>query len=91
LSKLWEEIGYRVADLPEEEFVVQEVEVVEEIERAPIYPSVRCAGCGELVMEPRTVKVGDKVLCPACANARFKAVVGRGIAELSRVPYRLKE
>jgi formylmethanofuran dehydrogenase subunit E len=88
LSKLWEEIGYRMADLPKDEFIIQEVEVFEDIERAPIYPSVRCSRCGELVMEPKAVKINSETLCPVCAGAEFNAVIGRGIVKLRRIPYK---
>ena len=87
LERLWEEIGYRMAEIPEEEFTIQEVELVDEIERAPIFKSLRCSKCGELVAEPRTVRVGDRVLCLACAGRSIDAVIGRGIVKIDRVPY----
>ena len=68
-----------MADLPEEEFKVQEVKIVEEPERAPMFESVRCSNCGELVMATRVVYVDGKPLCLACANRDALAVVGRGI------------
>lgn len=47
-------------------FVVREVR-----EKVPppamVYPSMRCAQCGEKVMEPKTVKVQGVFLCPPCA------------------------
>lgn len=88
LERLWSDIGYRMAEIPEEEFTVQEVELIDEIERAPIFRSLRCSKCGELVAEPRTVKTGDGVLCIACAGRGVDAVIGRGIVRIDRVPYR---
>lgn len=87
LHKIWEEIGYRMADIPEEEFVIQEVEVIEEIERAPIFKSLRCSKCGELVMETRTIKVNGAVLCYKCGGMEVNAVIGRGIEKLKTIPY----
>jgi len=81
LSKLWEETGLKMAELPEEEFVIEEVEV-EPLERAPIFESVRCARCGELVMITKAVKVGDVYLCRACAGALLEAVIGHGIQSI---------
>lgn len=88
LHKLWSEIGYKMADIPEEEFVIQEVEIVEEVERAPVYESVRCSKCGELVMAPRAVYVDGKPMCTHCAGGEALAVIGRGISRL-RIPYRV--
>ncbi|MEM1720691.1 MAG: FmdE family protein [Ignisphaera sp.] len=89
LRRIWEEIGYRMADLPEEEFLVQTVEIVEEVERAPIFRSLRCSKCGELVAEPRSIRIGDKVLCLVCAGEAINAVIGRGIVKIEKVPYRI--
>jgi len=89
LHKMWEELGYRMAEIPEEEFVIQEVEVVEEIERAPIFKSLRCSKCGELVMETRTVEVNGAILCYRCGGVEVSAVIGRGIEKLKTIPYRV--
>jgi formylmethanofuran dehydrogenase subunit E len=89
LEKLWTEIGYRLADIPEEEFSIQEVEIVEDIERAPIFESIRCSKCGELVMATRIIYIDNKPYCFACAGRGSLAVVGRGIVDNFRPPYRL--
>jgi len=89
LHKMWEELGYRMAEIPEEEFVIQEVEVVEEIERAPIFKSLRCSKCGELVMETRTVEVNGAILCYRCGGVEVSAVIGRDIEKLKTIPYRV--
>ncbi|MET1123873.1 MAG: tRNA (N6-threonylcarbamoyladenosine(37)-N6)-methyltransferase TrmO [Archaeoglobaceae archaeon] len=75
LSELWEEIGWKMLDIPEEEFRVEFVEV-QPIERAPIFENARCERCGELAMATR-VKDG---LCLRCAGSYY-AVVGRGIVK----------
>lgn len=90
LSELWEEVGRRMADLPEEEFVVQEVEILEEVEKAPIFKSARCAKCGELVMETRSVNVNGSTLCYVCAGLEYSATIGRGIMKLNKPLYRVK-
>ncbi|ADM27700.1 formylmethanofuran dehydrogenase, subunit E [Ignisphaera aggregans DSM 17230] len=87
LHRLWEEIGLKMAEVPEEEFVIEEVEV-EPIERAPIFESIRCVKCGELVMAPKAVKIGDTYLCPVCADRLLQAVIGRGIDSI-RYPIRI--
>ena len=75
LSEIWEEIGWKILEIPEEEFKVEFMQV-EPIERAPIFKNVRCAKCGELVMATR---VKDN-LCLKCAGSYY-AVVGRGIVK----------
>lgn len=89
LRRVWREVGYAMANVPEEEFVIQEVEVVEEVGRAPIIGSVRCSACGELFMESKALRVGGATLCRACASVEVQAVVGRGIGVLRAVPYRV--
>ncbi|MCD6324576.1 MAG: TraR/DksA C4-type zinc finger protein [Desulfurococcales archaeon] len=89
LSMLWEELGFAMAEMPEEEFVIQEVEVVEELERAPIFESVRCSKCGELAMATRIMYVDDVPMCLACADKAVNAVIGRGISKLSMPLYKV--
>jgi len=89
LHKMWEEIGLKMAELPEEDFVIQEVEIVEEPERAPIFESIRCSKCGELVMAPKVVYIGEKPYCPTCAGRDVPAVVGRGILTAFRIPFKV--
>ncbi|AGK60448.1 Formylmethanofuran dehydrogenase subunit E [Archaeoglobus sulfaticallidus PM70-1] len=76
--QLWEDIGRELAGVPEEDFWIKEVNV-KPIERAPIFNSLRCSVCGELVMETKTRKDRDgKVFCLACLD-HVHSVVGRGI------------
>lgn len=89
LEELWKEIGYKMAELPEEEFIIQIVEIIDEIERAPIFKSLRCSKCGELVAEPKTVKINNEMLCLACAQREINAIIGRGITKISRIPYKV--
>jgi formylmethanofuran dehydrogenase subunit E len=91
LNRMWEEIGLRMAELPEEDLTVQEVEIVEEPERAPIFESVRCSKCGELVMAPKAVYLNGKPHCPTCAGREVPAVVGRGISTAFRIPFKVVE
>ncbi len=49
LAEMWEEIGWKMLDLPEEEFKVEFVEV-QPIERAPIFENRKCSKCGEIAM-----------------------------------------
>jgi len=89
LNKLWEEIGYRLAELPEQDFSVREVEIVEEPGRAPIFETIRCSVCGELAMATRIVYVEGRPLCLACAGREAAVVIGRGIEFLEKPLYRV--
>ena len=82
LSKLWEEIGWKVLDAPLELFKVEKVDVTP-IERAPIFENVKCRICGELVMKTR-VREG---VCLKCSG-EYYAVIGRGIVKFERGRYR---
>ncbi len=75
LSTLWERIGWKMLEIPKEEFKIERVKV-EPIERAPIFENRRCKNCGEYAMVTR-VKDG---LCLKCAGDYY-AVVGRGIVK----------
>lgn len=86
LRKLWSEIGLSMASVPEEMFKVEEVRV-SEIERSPIFESVRCELCGELVMKTRTRTVNGKNVCLSCFG-ECEAVVGRGIIPNFKTPFR---
>ena len=77
LAELWEEIGWKIIEAPREIFKIERVRF-SPIERAPIFESVKCNGCGELVMKTR-IKDG---LCLKC-RGEFYGVVGRGIVKFS--------
>ncbi|MDV3104224.1 FmdE family protein [Thermococcus waiotapuensis] len=81
LRELWEEIGHTMLHLPGEEFKVERVKVPP-IEQAPIFDSVRCSKCGELVMETRAAYIDGKPFCLRCAGEKYLGVVGSGIVEL---------
>ena len=77
LRKLWEEMGLKIMTIPESEFKIEEVNV-EAIEPAPVFESVKCEKCGELVMKTRIRRVDGKFLCLSCFG-KCNAVVGKGI------------
>ena len=89
LSNLWAEIGREMMNIPESEFKIEEVKV-KEIERAPIFESVRCGMCSELVMKTRIEYVGGKAVCLACLG-KSNAVIGRGIVLNFEYPIVKKE
>ncbi|MBS7605632.1 TraR/DksA C4-type zinc finger protein [Candidatus Bathyarchaeota archaeon] len=86
LRKMWSEIGLLMANAPEELFEIEEVNVAE-IERAPIFESVRCEICGELAMKTRVRTVNGKTICLSCLG-ECEAIVGRGIVPNFKTPFR---
>lgn len=82
LLKMWEEIGYKMLEIPESEFKIERVKV-QPIERAPIFGNVRCCKCGELVMASRAVRISGRDYCLRCAGKPYYAVIGRGIVKLN--------
>jgi len=80
MAELWEELAYKMLELPKEAFKIERVEV-EPIEQAPIFESIRCSKCGELAMATRVVYLNEKPYCLKCAGEKYYAVVGRGIVE----------
>ena len=64
--------AYKV--MPDEElFTVQpvQIEVRAEDRPGPTVSRVLCDRCGEGINDAREVRVGDQVLCRACANGRY--------------------
>ena len=84
LREIWSQIGRSMLTIPEEEFKIDAVEVAE-IERAPIFESVRCAECGELAMKTRIHYLDGRAVCLSCLGV-CAAVVGRGIVPDFRIP-----
>jgi|Deesub1362A_J573_1020465.scaffolds.fasta_scaffold00115_17 formylmethanofuran dehydrogenase subunit E len=54
-------------DMAEDLFTI-ELKKIELPSEARTYPSIKCSLCGEPVMETKTVKVGNKILCIPCAK-----------------------
>jgi formylmethanofuran dehydrogenase subunit E len=77
LSRLWAEIGRNMMNIPESEFKIEELKV-KEIEKAPIFESVKCEKCGELAMKTRIEYVKGKAVCSGCLG-KSNALIGRGI------------
>lgn len=82
LWELWEEIARTMLELPKDEFKIERVRVPP-VEQAPIVESVRCSKCGELVMETRVVYINDEPFCLRCEGEVYRAMVGRGIVDVS--------
>jgi len=80
LTELWMEASFQQLALPEEKvFTVQRLRV-QVPPRSRIFASVRCAVCGESVMETRArIKDGQPVCIP-CSGDEYYQLTGNGIA-----------
>jgi len=81
LSQKWEKLGYEMLNVPEDKFKISRVKV-SPIERAPVFKSIRCESCKELVMETRVTRISGKNYCLKCAGKKYRALIGRGIVEV---------
>ncbi len=80
LNSLWEETGRRMLEVPRQRFKIQRVRI-KPIEQAPIFESVRCSKCGEVVSANRVIYLDGRPLCLRCAGRTYRAIIGRGITE----------
>ena len=80
LMELWREASFQQLALPEEQvFTVQRLRV-QVPPRSHLFASVRCAVCGESVMETRArIKDGQPVCIP-CSGYEYYQLTGNGIA-----------
>jgi formylmethanofuran dehydrogenase subunit E len=68
-AALWRERALALMEAAEEDlFEVTPLRDYTPPERAQIHASVRCQRCGELVMAPRSQRLGARVLCLPCAQ-----------------------
>ena len=80
LARLWAETSYRQLEIPDSEiFAVHRLQI-DLPAYAPIRSSVRCAICGENVMETRARFVNGEPACITCASAEHPLLDGAGIS-----------
>ncbi|MGQ9523195.1 MAG: FmdE family protein, partial [Anaerolineae bacterium] len=80
LMELWTEVSYRQLEIPEDElFTVQHL-TIPVPPRSRIFASVRCAVCGESVMETRARVKDGQFVCIPCAEAEHYWLTGDGIS-----------
>jgi formylmethanofuran dehydrogenase subunit E len=85
LRKRWTEIAFSLMNAPEDLFKIEDVKIAE-IERAPIFESIRCEKCGELAMKTRIFEINGKKLCLSCIG-KCEAIIGRGIVSEFKIPF----
>ena len=80
LSELWEELSFKILDVPDEEVFDIKSITVEVPAYARIFGSVKCSVCGESVMEPRARMKEGKPVCIPCAGQEYYQLAGDGIS-----------
>jgi formylmethanofuran dehydrogenase subunit E len=79
LMELWAETSYGQLAVPVKELFTVQHQQIEVPAYAPIFASVRCALCGESVMESRARLVDGRPSCMSCASAAYSRLDGSGI------------
>jgi len=80
LSKLWQELSFRVLNLPDEEVFDIKKSTIEVPACARIFANVRCSVCGEDVAEPRARVKDGKPVCIPCSGQEYYQLAGDGIS-----------
>lgn len=80
LMELWTEASFRQLELPEEEVFLVQHRQIEVPPRSRIFASVRCAVCGESVMETRARIRDGRPVCIPCSQAEHYRLDGYGIS-----------
>lgn len=80
LGELWRDLSFSVLGLPDEEvFDIKSVNVAVPA-YARIFASLKCAVCGESVMEPRARMKDGKPVCLPCSGQAYYQLAGDGIS-----------
>lgn len=84
LTGLWRQASFRMLAVPDDElFDITRVSIdVPAYSR--IFASVKCALCGESVMEPRARIQDGKSVCIPCSGQQFYELAGNGMAIITR-------
>lgn len=84
MMELWRKMSFAILKEPENELFDIKAVAAEKVEYAPIFESIKCAICGEKVMETRARTKGSKPVCIACAKDNYWVVAGRDIHPVAR-------
>jgi formylmethanofuran dehydrogenase subunit E len=77
---LWQELSFRVLEIPDEEVLEIKRVNIEVPAYARIFASVKCSVCGESIMEPRAGVKEGKPVCIPCSGHAYYQLAGDGMA-----------
>jgi formylmethanofuran dehydrogenase subunit E len=80
LNELWQELSFKVLEIPDDELlVIKQVNVIVPA-YARIFASVNCSVCSESIMEPRARVKDGKSICLPCSGQSYYQLAGDGIS-----------
>jgi formylmethanofuran dehydrogenase subunit E len=83
LNELWQELSFKVLELPDDELLVIKKVNIDVPDYARIFASVKCSVCGESIMEPRARIKDGKPICLPCSDHAYYQLAGDGISIVS--------
>lgn len=83
---LFAEMSQRELHMPVEEIFLIKEEKISLPDFAPIFDSVKCAGCGENVMKSRAIEKDGTYLCIPCSKHEYLELNGSGIIKGGSCP-----
>ena len=85
LGELWRQAGFRMLDVPDDELFDVSPVTVDVPAYSRIFASVKCALCGESVMEPRARIIDGKSVCIPCSGQDYYQLAGNGMSVITDV------
>lgn len=83
LNALWQELSFKVLEIPDEEILLIERVNISVPSYAHIFSSATCSVCGESIMEPRARIKQGKPICIPCSGQLYYQLAGDGISVIS--------
>lgn len=80
LGELWRRASFRMLDIPDDELFDVTRLAIDVPAYSRIFASVKCALCGESVMEPRTRIADGKSVCIPCSGQEYYQLAGNGMS-----------
>jgi formylmethanofuran dehydrogenase subunit E len=80
LKELWRQASFKMLDAPDDELFAIQRTTIQLPAYSPIFASVRCSLCGEVVTEPRTIMKDGKPVCIPCSKHDYHQLAGDGIS-----------
>jgi formylmethanofuran dehydrogenase subunit E len=83
LGEAWRTLGFRMLDIPDAELFDVTRMLIDVPAYSRIFASVKCAVCGESVMEPRSRIMDGKSMCIPCSGQGYYQLAGNGMAVIT--------
>ena len=80
LKELWQQASFKMLDIPDAQLFNVERLTIQILAYARIFASVKCALCGENIMEPRVRIKDGKPVCIPCSGHEYYQLAGDGIS-----------